>query len=137
MFIATILLWGGGIWASLKKVEQNLLNSKLYIALADFFPNDKDFFLKQAKNLYDSAVQKLRHSDSDTIHKNKDLIFYIYSQTYLSDNPIFDTPNLNLQNPQNSLIENIFSIKNSNDKRHKILTILGIKFKFKRKAQCI
>ncbi len=32
-------------------------------------------------------------------------------------------------------IENFFSIKNSKDKKHKVITILGIKFKFKRKKE--
>lgn len=34
---------------------------------------------------------------------------------------------------KNSLIENIFSIKNTFDKTHKIITIMGVKFKFKKK----
>lgn len=124
----------GGIWTSLKAVEQDLLNARLHIAFTDFFPNDKDFFLKQTKNLYDSAVQQLRHGDDDIIHKNKDLIFYIYQNTYLSDNPIFD--NKDLENLDKlSITEQIFSIKNTPNKRYKVLTILGITFKFKRKAK--
>lgn len=34
---------------------------------------------------------------------------------------------------QNKFIENIFSVKNSQNKKHKIITILGIKIKFRRK----
>lgn len=125
---------GDGIWTSLKAVEQDLLNARLHIAFTDFFPSDKDFFLKQTKNLYDLAVQKLRHGDDDIIHKNKDLIFYIYQNTYLSDNPIFD--NKDLENLDKlSITEQIFSIKNTPNKHHKILTILGIKIRFKRKAK--
>ncbi len=33
---------------------------------------------------------------------------------------------------RNKLLKNIFSIKNTNDKSHKVLTVLGINFKFKR-----
>ena len=124
-----------GIWASLKSVEQDLLNARLYIAFTDFFHNDKDFFLKQAKNLYDLAVKKLRTCDKKTITKNKDLIFYLYSQIYLTDNFIFDNENLkNLD--KLSLVERIFSVKNAPNQRYKILTILGLEFKFKRKQQC-
>lgn len=36
-------------------------------------------------------------------------------------------------NYHNKFIENIFSVKNSSDKRHKVVTILGVKLKFKRK----
>lgn len=34
-----------------------------------------------------------------------------------------------------SFIENIFSIKNTKDRKHKVLTVLGIKLKFKRKQK--
>ena len=36
---------------------------------------------------------------------------------------------------KNSFLENIFSLKNSDDKRHKIITVLGIKFKIRRKPK--
>ncbi len=41
-----------------------------------------------------------------------------------------------LNNQQkNSFLENIFSLKNSDDKRHKIITVLGIKFKIRREPK--
>lgn len=122
---------GNGIWSSLDGLEQNLLNAKLNIALSHFFPNDKDIFLKRAKNLYDSTIENLRHNNQHIITKNKDLIFYIYSQTYLSNNPMFD--NKSLENLDKlTLAERFFSVKNTPNKRYKVLTILGISFKFNR-----
>lgn len=124
-----------GIWSSLDDLEQNLLNAQLNIALSHFFPNDKNIFLKRAKNLYDFTIENLRHNNQHIIAKNKDLIFYIYSQTYLTDNPIFD--NKSSENLDRlTLTERIFSVKNTPNKKYKVLTILGINFKFKRKKKC-
>lgn len=120
---------GEGIWSGLKSFKQNLLQALLYVALSDFFPNDKGFFLKMVKKLYDVAIFELRHSDEHIIVENKDLIFYIYSQTYLSDNPIFD--NKDLERLELSIVQQIFSLKKTPNKRYKVLTIFGIKFKFK------
>lgn len=122
-----------GIWSGLQSFEQNLLQALLYIALSDFFPNNKDFFLKKTKKLYDLAIEELRHIDEHITTKNKDLIFYIYSQTYLSNNPIFY--NEGLEKLDLTIVQRIFSIKNTPNKRYKVLTILGITFKFKRKAK--
>lgn len=44
------------------------------------------------------------------------------------------TPIRNLD-VENSCIENLFSIKNTRDKKRKVVTILGVKFKFKRKKR--
>ena len=38
---------------------------------------------------------------------------------------------------KNSLIENIFSVRNSKDKKYKLITILGIKFKVKRNERVV
>lgn len=122
---------GGNLWASLQPCEQDLLNAQLYFALADFFPNESNFFLKHTKSLYDKAIESFRNADKNLIVKNKDLVFYIYSQTYLTNNPLFDNPTLTIEK-QNSFIENIFSIKNSPDKRHKNITILGLKIKIRK-----
>lgn len=46
---------------------------------------------------------------------------------------IFNTPIYKKETGKNSFIENIFSIKNSKDKSHKIITILGIKISIMRK----
>ena len=130
---------GGGIWASLRACEQDLLNAQLHFAFADFFPNETDFFLKHTKSLYDKAIEGFRNGDRNLIAKNKDLIFYIYSQTYLTNNPLFDNPALVANIKKNSFVENVFSIKNSADKRHKIITIIGIKIKIRkneRKPKC-
>lgn len=124
---------GYGIWSGLQSFKQNLLQALLYIALSEFFPNDKDFFSKKTKKLYDLAIEELRHIDEHITTKNKDLIFYIYSQTYLSNNPIFY--NEGLEKLDLTIVQQIFSIKNTPNKRYKVLTILGITFKFKRKAK--
>ena len=104
------------------------------MAWCECFPEDAPYFLKEAKKCYDSAIEGFRHNDKKYIEKYKDLIFLMYSKIYLSNTPIFDNKEFdNLDGL--SFVENIFSVKNTPNKKYKILTILGIKFKFKRK-QC-
>lgn len=99
------------------------------------FKNDKAFFLQQAKWQYDLAVSEFRRNAKDLIMAHKDDIFRIYMQTYLlCDNPIFDSPNTPPVRV-NSWLENIFSVRKSADKRHKIITIFGLKFKIKQKSK--
>lgn len=126
-----------GQWASMTEFEQDLANANLHLAFCEFFPEDKQYFLKHVKFLFDRAVQALRKADFKYIAKNKDLIFDIFTKTYLSDNVLFDpqiSPNPTIKS-KTSFIEKIFSIKNSPDKKRKIITILGVKFKIKRKKR--
>lgn len=120
-----------GEWASLPQCKQYLLNAELNLGFSDFFSdNDKAFFLQQAKWQYDLAVSEFRRNAKDLIMAHKDDIFRIYMQTYLCDNLIFDSPNTPPARV-NSWLENIFSVRKSADKRHKIVTIFGLKFKIK------
>ena len=54
-----------------------------------------------------------------------------YAQNYIDKDHYNDL--LNKLHKRNTLIQKIFSVKNeySNNKKHKVLTILGIRFKFK------
>lgn len=79
-------------------------------------------------------MSEFRINAKDLIMAHKDDIFRIYMQTYLCDNPIFDSPNTPPARV-NSWLENIFSVRKSADKRHKIITIFGLKFKIKQKSK--
>ena len=118
-----------GIWAGLTAFEQNLLNARLNYAFSIFFPDEKDSYLRQVKKLYNSAIEGFRISDKKYLEKYYSLIFYIYLNTYLSDNPIFENKDLDIEN---NFFEKIFSVKNTPNQMYKILTILGFKFKLKR-----
>ena len=121
-----------GEWSSLPKCVQSLLNAELNLAFSDFFSkSDEQFFLREAKNIFDCAVVEFRQN-RDLIAEHKDKIFEIFKETYM--NPklenLFKKPRIHRKN---NLLENIFSVRKSNDKRHKIITIFGIKIRIKRK----
>ena len=86
-----------GIWASLTSFEQSLLNAKLSLALSEILTDEQSYFLNQMKRLYDTAIEGFRKNDERYINKNKDLIFYMYSKTYLSKNPIFDNKSVRVK----------------------------------------
>lgn len=86
-----------GIWASLTSFEQSLLNAKLSLALSEILTDEQSYFLNQMKRLYDTAIEGFRKNDESYINKNKDLIFYMYSKTYLSKNPIFDNKSVRVK----------------------------------------
>lgn len=86
-----------GIWASLTSFEQSLLNAKLSLALSEILTDEQSYFLNQMKRLYDTAIEGFRRNDESYINKNKDLIFYMYSKTYLSENPIFDNKSVRVK----------------------------------------
>ena len=86
--------------------------------------NDNDFVID--KEIYNTG------SKGTTAH----VIERIF--TLLTDEmgyKIYAIPNLNMEiyGFGRSLIKNIFSLKNSGDKSHKIITILGFKLKIKKK----
>ena len=79
---------------------------KIIKQLADFAPNlNVEPRSKEHKKMYKYV-------------KNNSFKYYLYSYKYLK---IF------------RILENVFCIRNSNNKKHKILTILGVKFSFRRK----
>ncbi len=86
-----------GIWASLTSFEQSLLNAKLSLAFSEILTDEQSYFLNQMKRLYDTAIEGFRRNDESYINKNKDLIFYMYSKTYLSENPIFDNKSVRVK----------------------------------------
>lgn len=79
---------------------------KIIKQLADFAPNlNIEPRSKEHKKIYQYV-------------RNNSFKYYLHSFNYLNISKLFG---------------NIFSIKNSKDKKHKILTMLGIKLKFKRR----
>ena len=56
-----------------------------------------------------------------------------YLNNHSKENKATQTANTSASKTKLSFLETIFSIKNSNNKKHKIITIMGIKFKIKRK----
>ena len=117
-----------GLWTGKTEFEKKLISAQLCVALSIYLPNESNFYLKQAKKDYDKAVEGLKNSDKRYIADNKDLIFSIYSKTYLTDNPIFRNKSYAIK----SFFQNIFSIKNSPNEHCKIATLFGCKFHFKR-----
>lgn len=79
-----------GEWSSLTQSQQNLHAAQCHCAMSDFFENEKEFFLRIAKNLFDEAVRAFRHADRALIDKNKDVIYDCFEKIYLSDYPFFD-----------------------------------------------
>lgn len=126
---------GSGIWSSQTEFEQHLDGGvRFNLGLSKFFTEDEEYFLKIAKAEFDIAIQGFRKADRSYIAKNKDLLFLAFSNTYLTDNPIFDTQIKQEKQKarKNSFIENVFSVRISPDKKRKIITILGLKIKIKR-----
>ena len=119
-----------GIYASLVQGEQNLLNTKLYLAFADFFENKQEYYLNKARNLYNSTMISFAKLEKEKYSKCiKDIVdlhieLFIKNPTEQKEQPIVHTKD------KYSLLEQIFSIKNSKDEKHKVITILGIKIKF-------
>lgn len=65
---------------SLTDFEQELHEAKLYYACAEFFANDKDYFLKVAKAHFDKALCGFRSNDEQYTIKNRDLILHCLKQ---------------------------------------------------------
>lgn len=98
--------------------------------LSDIYQEDLTGY-KTKKSLYQSCA---------IIHLGGEKKPWIYNLGYLSklykkyyNKTVFFDKKLNLKHIQqrNSLLENIFSVKNDNKKRHKVITVFGIKIKIK------
>lgn len=61
-------------------------------------------------------------------------MFYVYLYKTLSPSLLVQVQGMNKINPFKIILKSVFSIGNSSDKRHKIITILGINIKIKRKS---
>ena len=117
-----------GIWAGKTEFEKKLISAQLCVALSIYLPDESIFYLKQAKKDYNKAVEGLKNSDRCCIINNKDLIFSIYSRTYLTNNPIFKNKSYAIKR----FFQNIFSVKNLQNEHYKVITIFGYNLKLKR-----
>lgn len=118
-----------GIWAGSTDFEKKLVSAQIFVALSIYLPNETNFCLKRAKKDYDKAIEGLKNNNY-FISKNKDLIFSIYSRTYLTNNPIFK----NKAYEAKRFFQGIFSVKNLSNEPYKVLTIFGFRFKLKRRV---
>lgn len=107
-----------------------MISAQLCVALSIYLPDESNFYLKQAKKDYDKAVEGLKNSDRNYIIDNKDLIFSIYSRTYLTNNPIFKNKLYVIKR----FFQSIFSVKNLQNEHCKAITIFGCNLKFKRRV---
>lgn len=119
-----------GVWAGKTDFEKKLISAQLCVALSIYLPDESNFYLKQAKKDYNQAVEGLKNSDRCYIADNKELIFSIYSRTYLTNNPIFRNKSYAVKR----FFQGIFSVKNLQNEHCKAITIFGYNFIFKRGA---
>ena len=122
-----------GEWSSLPQCVQFLLSAELNLAFSDFFPkSDEQFFLREAKNMFYLAVVEFR-KNCDLVAEHKDKFFDIFKEIFMNPKISIEHLFVNPFHRKNSLLENIFSVRKSADKRHKIITIFGAKIHIKRK----
>ena len=85
--------------------------TKLYV------DNIKSLFSRMPKQYHKEALKQIKDYYKTTNHDKKVLKMYLKFKI----KPVF------------KFFEHLFSLKNSQNKKHKIVTIFGIKLKFKRK----
>lgn len=81
--------YSDGIWASLSKTEQNLFNVTKLLACAEFMPDEKLYYLKEAKKL---LQETFKNADSQILEKNDNALKKI--NKFLAEN----TKNSNKKN---------------------------------------
>lgn len=74
-----------GIWSEMAECEQSLYNAKLMYSCAEFFPEDKEFYYSQCKQMFKNAMVKMQHADRESFAKNKELITFLYDYLYVSN----------------------------------------------------
>lgn len=122
--------WGIAIFGPKENFFQIPRNLKIYCGDNYLLKKNCD----KGKTCYQMSNATIKHLGSNTskmdcFNKIKAQDVYNYSKI---DNRFISHCNYQ---KQNSLLENLFSIKNSIDKKHKVITILGVKFNVNRKVR--
>ena len=71
-----------GIWSSTTESEQILNNAKLMYSCAEFFNEEKSFYLNQAKYLYKKSMKRFKTEEETVFARNKDLIIELFECLY-------------------------------------------------------
>ena len=100
------------------KEHKNIKDYQKYLTKL-YVKDIKDLFSRMPKQYRKVAFRKIKEYYQTTNHDKKVLKIYLK----LKIKPIF------------KFFEHLFSLKNSSDKKHKIITIFGLKLKFKRKKK--
>lgn len=79
-----------GEWSSLGAFERHINCAKLSCACSIFFKDEKEYFLREAKELFDEALRLFHRADKELKTKHRDLILWCFERIYLSDYPFFD-----------------------------------------------